>query len=179
MLSLLFYAGWVFTLIFAAAIFVPWLKGSRHLVSGFTFFMAGSVNFLSLGMIQNARGIGLAEFTTQVQTFVLAMAVFYGCLFLVYFWPRRNAQPRQRGKWPVDSEASLRTAAVGLSIAGTAIAFCPIAFPGIQVLFILNGPMTFCGFALALILLLRNSGSVANQLIACLLYTSPSPRDRG
>ncbi len=157
-------SGWFFTLAFTAAILVPWLLGKRHLASSFNLFMLGSINFLSLGMIQNARGIAFGEFDSEVTTFILAMVAFYGCMMGAYFWPRRHQGPLRFNTWPQDTQSCLRTVAVCMSIFGGLVSFMPY-FPGAQILYVTNGPITIFSFGVAFIAFLREPKLMTNWTV--------------
>lgn len=169
MLSLLVATGWILTAVFATLIIVPWLMGRRHLMSVWTFFLLGSINFLSMGMVQNARGINPGAFDDVIPRFITAMLVFYGIVAGIYLYPMRKPLQARLPAWPEDSDLKLAGAAVLMSLVGIAIGYAP-AFPGVQVLYIVNGPMCIAGFCLAIILLRRRPFAISTWLILAFTF---------
>ena len=155
MLTLLVLSGWLLTAVFAALILVPWITNRRHLVSVWTFFLLGSINFISMGMVQNARGIQRGEFDREIPIFLAATVLFYGIVAAIYLMPMKKPAPAAWPKWPQDTNANLVKVALGFAIGGILAGFAPYV-PGAQILYILNGPMCIAGFGVALALLWRN-----------------------
>lgn len=157
-------AGWVFTLVFTAAVLVPWILGKRHLVSSFNLFILGSINFLSMGMIQNARGISYGAFDIEVTTFLLAMTVFYSCLISVYFWPKKRRASQRLSSYPMDTQNSLRIIAICMSIFGGSASFIPY-FPGVQIFYVTNTAITIFAFGVSLIAFLREPKAMTTWFV--------------
>ena len=169
MVSLLIACGWLLTATFAALIIVPWARGRRHLMSVWTLFMLGSINFLSMGMVQNARAFRENAFPQAIPVFLVAMFVFYGIVAVIYLYPMRQPVRARWPQWPADSDGHIAGAAVALAALGVAMGFTP-GFQGAQVAYIVNGPMCIAAFCLAIILVRRRPVSLLTWLIVAFTF---------
>lgn len=158
MTTLLTISGWIFTAVFACLILVPWWFGRRHLISFWTIFLAGSINFLTMGMVQNASGLENSLVLRATPKFLLAMALFYGIASAIYLFPMKKRAAAGWPRWPVDSPQVLGAACLLLSAGSILAGFAPY-FPGVQLLFVVNGPASIAAFCLGLIMLVRKPGS--------------------
>ena len=156
--------GWIFTALFGAMILVPWMLGKRHLVTFWSLFLIGSINFLSLGMVQNAEGLSQLNLETETWMFVLSMFLFYGLAAAVYFRPLKRPIGASLLRYPLDTNLTIGTVAVAFAIGGIILGRLP-HFPFVQFLLILNGPMSIAAFALSVLLLYRTPGSPLTWLV--------------
>ncbi len=176
MRSLMIASGVVLTGLLLCAALLPWWKQRRHLLSFWNFFLLGSMIFISMSLVQNAESIGGrgAEFDSEIATFISASFVFYGLATLVYLWPSRpqaKAQVKPTQIWPAETDLSIVVTAALLATAGPLIPLIP-PFPGVQVLYVTNAPMSVAALALAVIYTTRHRVSfLAYGLVAYCLGT--------
>lgn len=148
--------GYLLTIAFVLLIFIPWWRGRTDLISYWSLFLFGSLNFIALGMIVTPAGFNpvLAAWSSR---YAAATILFYAIFVVVYLWPIRSAiEVRPRWMvWPSTQPYALMVIAVALSVCGLLASAAP-AVQGAQIIFILRGPLAIAGFATALVLCLRN-----------------------
>lgn len=166
--------GYILTPVFASLIIVPWLLGRTDLVSAWSLFMLGSINFISLGLIQNGRAISGHEYGEYVNEFIAAVLVFYTLLALVYLWPRRAKRtllPRWI-KWPQDHFKGMAFVAVSLGTISLVMAVAAPGFQGSQIIYVVRTPLAIAGFASAMHLLWRSPTRPDAWLISAFCFAT-------
>ena len=173
MRTLMISSGVLLTVLMLASILIPWWKQRRHLLSYWSFFIMGSMVFISMSLAQNAAVLSSGhEFGSEALVFIAATFIFYGLASLVYFKPMRGRAPSRPVQWwPTDTGHSLVVAAIIFGTIGPLVPLIP-PFPGAQLFYVTNAAMSILAFTLLLIYLVRNPGSLFAYLILAVVFAA-------
>ena len=153
--------GWILVFLFGALILLTWWKRKTHLFTFWNAFLVGSTNFIALGMVQNAIGLGEGaiagseEFARESWHLIFGTLVFYGAATIVYYRnyaaPINNPCPRC---WPLDSRLAITLTSIALVIVSLGFTFAP-AFEGAQLLYSTRNAVITAAVLLTVTLVIR------------------------
>lgn len=168
--------GWLLVLGFGGLVLLTWWKRKTHLFTFWNAFLVGSMNFIALGMVQNAIGLGQGaiagseEFAQESWHLIAGTLVFYGAAALVYYRnytsPVRTPCPSY---WPVDSRQALTLVAIGLVIVSLGFTFAP-AFEGVQLLYSTRNAVITAAVLLTIALIVRNPKSAVPYVLFAVVF---------
>lgn len=153
--------GWIFVIFWTAWVFYRWWSGKNHLITYWNLFVAGSINFVGFGMIQNALGMTAAGhieggYHAESWIYLIATYLFYLIAGYIYYREPKKTVPAPITKqwWPEDTTRAIGTIAILLSIIGISFMVIPF-FPGAQIFYVAKGPIAIAAFFLGMFALFR------------------------
>ncbi|WP_442483606.1 O-antigen polymerase [Aeoliella sp. SH292] len=163
------FLSWVFVLVMALWIMIPYLRGKRDLISFLNIFLIGSLLFIGLSGVAWSQLEHRVSYSAEdYNLYYVGVITFYLALFVAYSfikWPRRVAGRFFR-TWPAPSFVTYFSLAVFCMVfSAVALARIPIPFVS-QIIFVLAGNLGPFAITFALMALRRDS---FNPLILILL----------